>query len=143
MLIAALADVGRSATVLLFTIRPSCASELLGTILAVLACWAATLRADEVGAPAPAVPRAIVVTGQKPAADEEVKIEVETPLHSDRYFYDGHVTVTVKDGVVHLQGVIFDDWDLQVARRISKNIAGAKRVVNELEVCSCDGGGGS
>jgi osmotically-inducible protein OsmY len=67
---------------------------------------------------------------------------VETALHSAPYFYDGHVTVTVKDGVVHLQGVVFDAWDLQVARRISKKIAGAKRVVNELEICSCDGGGG-
>jgi osmotically-inducible protein OsmY len=83
-----------------------------------------------------------VVTGGKPAADEAVKQQVETALHTDPYFYDGHVTVIVKDGVVHLQGVVFDAWDLQVARRISKKIAGAKRVVNELEICSCDGGGG-
>jgi hypothetical protein len=31
----------------------------------------------------------------------------------------------------------------RAARRISKKIAGAKRVVNELEICSCDGGGGA
>jgi osmotically-inducible protein OsmY len=79
--------------------------------------------------------------GQRP--DEEVRKEVETALHSDPFFYDGHVTVTVKDGAVHLQGVVFEDRDLRAARRISKKIAGAKRVVNELEICSCDGGGGA
>lgn len=110
-------------------------------MLAALACWTIPVGADEVRAPPMDVPGSIVVTAKKPAADEEVKNSVETALHSDRYFYDGQVTVTVKDGVVHLRGMVFDDWDLRVARRISKKIAGAKRVVNELEICSCDGGG--
>jgi BON domain len=123
--------------------RPSCVRNILGAILATSACWANPISADEVRAPAIGVPATIVVTGEKPAADEQVRTQVETALHSDPYFYDGHVTVTVKDGVVHLQGVVFDAWDLRTARRISKKIAGAKRVVNELEICSCDGGGGA
>ena len=108
-----------------------------------LACFGATVRADEAETPTPANPRTIVVTGQKAAADLEVKQRVETALHSDPYFYDGHVTVTVTNGVVYLQGVVYDNWDLLMARRISKKIAGAKRVIDELEICSCDGGGGS
>jgi hypothetical protein len=124
-------------------IRPSCGRRILGAIVAAQAYWTTPVTADEIRPPATGVPATIVVTGQKPTADEEVKKQVETALHSNPYFYDGQVTVTVKDGVVHLQGVVFDDWDLRVARRISKKIAGAKRVVNELEICSCDGGGGA
>jgi BON domain len=127
--------------------RPATAdiqAHFAGAILATLACWATMVIADEARAPAAGGLDTVVVTGTRSqaAVDEEVKEHVATALHSDPYFYDGHVTVTVKDGVVHLQGVVFDNSDLQAARRISKKIAGAKRVVNELEICSCDGGGG-
>jgi osmotically-inducible protein OsmY len=110
------------------------------------ACWATSLSAGEVGAPAIGTVNTIVVTAKKtpePVADEEVKKQVETAVHSDPYFYDEQVTVTVKDGVVHLQGVVFDDWDLRTARRVSKKIRDVKRIVNELQICSCDGGGGA
>ncbi len=50
-----------------------------------LACFGATVRADEAETP-PANPRTIVVTGQRAAADLEVKQRVETALHSDPYF---------------------------------------------------------
>jgi hypothetical protein len=69
--------------------------DCLGAILAVLAFWATPITADEVHSPAIGVPATIVVTGKKPAADEGVKEQVETALHTDPYFYDGHVTVTV------------------------------------------------
>jgi len=77
----------------------------------------------------------IVVTANKPAApDAEVKQQIETAMRSDRYFYDEHVAVTVKDGVVTLRGIVFDPWDLRTARRIAKRIPGVKRVVNDLEL---------
>jgi osmotically-inducible protein OsmY len=87
----------------------------------------------------PAVGRleAIVVTAKKrsdPVADEVVTLHVATALHSDPYFYDAHVTVTVSNGVVTLSGIVFDDWDLRDAIRISRRIAGVKRVINELEI---------
>ena len=75
----------------------------------------------------------ILVTAKR-VADEEVKEQVEQALHTDPYFYDGHVTVTIKDGVVTLSGVVFDEWDLRVAKRIAKRIAGVRRVVNDLEI---------
>jgi osmotically-inducible protein OsmY len=60
----------------------------------------------------------------------------------DPFFYDGRVTVTVKNGVVHLQGMVFDAQDMQDVRRIiKKRVFGVKRQVHELEICSCDGGG--
>ncbi len=59
---------------------------------------------------------------------------METALHSDPFFYDGHVTITVENGVVRLQGIVFDEWDLRIAKRISRRVAGVKRVINELEI---------
>lgn len=93
-----------AALVFLPTNRHSSVRRILGAILAALACCAIPISADEVRAPAMDVPASIVVTAKRAAADEEVKNKVETALHSDPYFYDGHVTVTVNDGVVHLTG---------------------------------------
>src|ERR1700730_3461704 len=82
--------------------------------------WASPVIADQVS-PAKG-PATIVVTAQRP--DQEVRKEVETALHSDPYFYDEHVTVTVIDGVVYLEGIVFDYSDVRAAKRISKKIAG-------------------
>jgi hypothetical protein len=100
------------------------------------ACCATPICADQVGAP-PATLDAIVVTGKKiqeAVPDAEVKQRVETAMRSDQYFYDEHVTITIKDGVVTLHGIVFDDWDLRTARRIAKRIPGVKRVINDLEM---------
>jgi osmotically-inducible protein OsmY len=48
--------------------------------------------------------------------------------------YDAHVTVTVKNGVVTLHGIVFDDWDLRTALRIARRAPRVKRVVNDLEI---------
>jgi len=80
---------------------------------------------------------AIVVTAKRradAAADETVKGQVAAALRSDPYFYDEHVTVTINNGVVTLQGMVFDDWDLRNAMRIARKIPGVKRVVNDLEI---------
>ena len=68
-----------------------------------------------------------------PVADERMKTEVEKALHSDPFFYDGHVTVMIENGVATLRGIVFDDWDMRQAMRISRRIAGVKRVINDLE----------
>jgi osmotically-inducible protein OsmY len=78
-----------------------------------------------------------VVTAKRrsdPVADEKVRKQVEEALHSDAFFYDEHVTVTIKNGVATLQGTVFDDWDLRQAMRISRKVAGVKRVVNDLDI---------
>jgi osmotically-inducible protein OsmY len=43
-------------------------------------------------------------------------------MRSDQFFYDEHVTITIKNGVVTLHGIVFDDWDPRAARRIAKRI---------------------
>jgi osmotically-inducible protein OsmY len=111
-----------------------------------LYCLAPAVGADKADAPAVKSLDTVVITAKRmpeTVPDELVKQRVETALHDDPFFYDGHVAVTVKNGVVHLQGIVFDAADIRDARRIiRRKVAGVKRVVNELEICSCDGGGG-
>jgi osmotically-inducible protein OsmY len=110
----------------------------LGAVLGGIV-WASPLSAE-------AVPRAaqpaksldtILVTAKRQAdaeADEKVRGQVASALHSDPFFNDEHVTVTIKDGVVTLHGIVFDEWDLRAVKRIARRIPGVKRVVNDLEI---------
>jgi osmotically-inducible protein OsmY len=75
-----------------------------------------------------AMPGADVMT------DEELMKRVKTALHADPYFYDEHVTVSVEQGVVLLQGFVFSDWDLRDAIRIASKAAGNRRVVDNLSI---------
>jgi len=53
-------------------------------------------------------------------------------LHTDPYFYDRHVTVSVENGAVVLRGFVFSDWGLRDAIRIAKRAAGDTPVVDNL-----------
>jgi osmotically-inducible protein OsmY len=66
--------------------------------------------------------------------DAALRDRVQLALHADRYFYDGHVEVTVEDGVVHLHGLVFSDWDLRDAIRIASKAAGDRPVINNLTI---------
>jgi osmotically-inducible protein OsmY len=118
---------------------------MLAAILGGLCSWAPAESVDNLGAPPVKSLQTIVVTAKRvpeTVPDEVVQIRVETALHDDPYFYGEHVTLMVKNGVVHLRGIVFDAGDIQDVRRIiRKKVSGAKRVVNELEICTCDGGG--
>jgi osmotically-inducible protein OsmY len=67
-------------------------------------------------------------------ADADLRDSVQFALHSDPYFYDGHVQVTVDHGVVHLRGMVFSDWDLRDAMRIASKAAGDRTVVDNLTI---------
>jgi osmotically-inducible protein OsmY len=66
--------------------------------------------------------------------DADLRDSVQFALHSDPYFYDAHVEVSVDHGVVHLRGLVFSDWDLRDAMRIASKAAGDRRVVNNLSI---------
>jgi osmotically-inducible protein OsmY len=115
----------------------SSARALLGSILAGSVCWAASAGAQHVPVADAGRLEPIVVTAKRrfdPAADDRMKAQVQESLHSDPFFYDEHVTVTVENGVATLRGMVFDDWDMRQAMRISRRIAGVKRVINDLEI---------
>ena len=106
-------------------------------LCASLFCVAAPGAAQMAAAPSLDRLEPIVVTARKradPAAEEKTRRQVEEALHSDAFFYDEHVTVTIKSGVVTLRGIVFDDWDVRTAMRIAKKIPGVKRVVTDFYV---------
>jgi len=59
---------------------------------------------------------------------------VKAALHSEPYFYDEHVTVSVEQGAVVLRGFVFSDSDLRDALRIASKVAGDRRVVDNLSI---------
>jgi osmotically-inducible protein OsmY len=68
------------------------------------------------------------------AADEELRQRVTAALHSDPYFYDEHVNVSVEKGVVVLRGFVASESDLRDALRIAGKAAGDRRVVDDLSI---------
>jgi osmotically-inducible protein OsmY len=66
--------------------------------------------------------------------DDELRTRVRTALHSDPYFYDQHVNVSVENGDVVLRGFVFSDWDLQDAIRIAGHAAQHRTVVDDLSI---------
>lgn len=114
---------------------------------ALLAAWAAWVGAQE-AAPAAGVPgqatrnppESIVIIGRGPT-DEELTRLVEAVLVEDPYLDSTRVTVTTKDGVVTLEGLVGDWGDVLRAIRISGRVAGVKRLVDDLETYEPDGFG--
>lgn len=72
--------------------------------------------------------------GAESNADENLVKRVKDALHSDPYFYDEHVTVSVEKGVVVLRGFVSSEWDLRDAIRIARIAAGDRRVVDNLSI---------
>jgi osmotically-inducible protein OsmY len=67
-------------------------------------------------------------------AEEKLVKRVKDALHSDPYFYDEHVTVSVENGAVVLHGFVSSEWDLRDAIRIASKAAGDRRVVDNLSI---------
>jgi len=114
----------------------------LAGMLIMLLSPAITLSATPKYASTPDALETIIVQGHRfpdPVFDEQLRVEVKTALHDDPFFYDAHVTVTVQDGVVHLEGMVLDYSDVTtVLRIIKRKFPRLKRVVNELEVSRGD-----
>jgi hypothetical protein len=75
-----------------------------------------------------------VITARPIASDEEVTKRVQTALHQDPFLDDSRLTVHVANGVVTLEGIVLDDWDLRRAVRISGRADGVKRVIDDLDL---------
>ncbi len=104
---------------------------------AVLACAPTVAHLAPSPASTDAELKEIVVNAKRRAqavADVELKRQVEVALASDAYFYSEHVPVTIAHGIATLHGLIFDDWDMRNAIRISRRIPGVRKVINDLEI---------
>jgi osmotically-inducible protein OsmY len=120
-----------------YTRRLSITCTYLGSIACGLNGLASRVGAQDMVAPVESRPRTIVASathGAAPVADEDLRKRVEAALHSDPYFYDAHVTVSVKNGDVLLSGFVSSEWDLLDAIRIARRAAGNRRVSENLSI---------
>jgi osmotically-inducible protein OsmY len=90
-------------------------------------------------AAAPALNRSASVAisstqGADRMSDEKLRKRVKDALHSDPYFYDEHVTVSVENGDVVLRGFVSSEWDLRDAVRIASKAAAHRRVIDNLSI---------
>lgn len=68
------------------------------------------------------------------ARDQAITAKVTQALQDDPHLYAGHITVVTENGVVRLQGIAFDVWDMQRMLYLARKAAGSRRVVNEIEL---------
>src|ERR1700677_3247124 len=109
----------------------------LGSIVCGLNGFAVRVGAQDMAASVESPPRTIVASathGAAPVAEEDLRKRVEAALHSDPYFYDAHVTVSVEKGDVLLGGFVSSEWDLLDAIRIARKAAGNRHVIDNLSI---------
>lgn len=100
-----------------------------------LGFWATPVAAQRAPASGSDTLQEITVKARKLSkTDEEVKEQVETALHSDRFIFSEHVTIKSKDGVVTLSGIAVDYWDVIAMKRLVRRMPGVKRVVDNLDI---------
>jgi osmotically-inducible protein OsmY len=109
----------------------------LGPAVCGLSGFATPVSAQNAVSPPASQSDSVAVSALQGAAvlsDGELAKRVKAALHSDPYFYDEHVTVSVEQGAVVLGGFVFSDSDLRDAIRIATKAAGGKRVVDNLSI---------
>ena len=84
----------------------------------------------------------VVIQGKRQAADELITREVQKTLTDDPWVYAEHITVTTENGIVRLEGFVGDTGERFRILRHCRRIAGARRVVDALEIISNDPDGG-
>jgi osmotically-inducible protein OsmY len=109
----------------------------LGAVMTSTGGFATRVAAQNSAAPAehPSITAAALLTpGADPLTDEDLQRRVQDALHSDPFFYDAHVAVSVEKGEVVLRGFVLGEWDLLDAIRIARKAAGKRRVINDLSI---------
>ena len=84
----------------------------------------------------------VVIQGRRQAADEQITRQVEKTLTEDRWVFAEHVTVTTRNGVVRIEGIVQDTAELFRILRLARKTPGARRVVNATEMLHNDPDGG-
>src|ERR1700688_3006294 len=110
---------------------------IFGSTAFCVAGFATQASAQDVAAPALNQSASVTISSTQGAdrmSDEKLRKRVKDALHSDPYFYDEHVTVSVENGAVVLHGFVSSEWDLRDAIRIASKAAGDRRVVDNLSI---------
>lgn len=73
-------------------------------------------------------------TSEQQLTDKETEARVQSALTADTHIYAQHITVGADNGVVHLGGYVWNDYDLEEAQRVAEAVPGVTRVVDEMEL---------
>jgi len=73
-------------------------------------------------------------TSEQQLNDKDTAVAVQSALSSSKSIYSQHITVQADNGVVHLGGYVWSDFDMYEAQRIAESAPGVTRVVNEMEL---------
>jgi osmotically-inducible protein OsmY len=73
-------------------------------------------------------------TSEQMVADKETASAVEAALRANTHIYTQHVTVQADNGVVHLGGYVWNDFDQYEAERTAESVPGVNKVVDEMEL---------
>ena len=109
----------------------------IGSTVFGVAGFATQASAQDVAAPALNESASVAISSTQGAdriSDEKLRKLVKYALHSDPYFYDEHVTVSVENGAVVLRGFVSSGWDLRDAVRIASKAAPDRRVIDTLSI---------
>ena len=110
---------------------------ILGSTAFGVAGFATQASAQDVAAPALNQSASVTVSSTQGAdrvSDEILRKRVKDALHSDPYFYDEHVSVSIENGAVVLRGFVSTEWDLRDAVRIASKAAAHRRVIDTLSI---------
>lgn len=99
-----------------------------------LGCGTAQVRPDTPNEPASPHSTDVLVTAKRHLSDDQMKEVVETALANNPYIYAEHITVTARNGVVKVEGIVGDAGELLMVLRLARKVSGSKRVVNELVI---------
>jgi osmotically-inducible protein OsmY len=75
-----------------------------------------------------------VVISATRESDAVLVARVEGAMQSDPYLFVSHISVSAENGVVRLEGIVEDPFDMLQLVRLARRIAGKRRVINEIEV---------
>ena len=121
----------------------TCACAGLAVLMATLlgaagSCLAQDAAKKKVNAPLDEV----VVQGAREAADEQITRQVESALTNDPWIYAEHVTLTTRNGIVRVEGITSDVWEMRRILRECRRTPGVRRCLNQLEMIHLDPDGG-
>ena len=105
----------------------------LAVLLGVPAAGVSQTKGDAAN-PAKAPLAEVIVTARRQLSDEQVTQQVERALDKDPYIYAEHITVTTRNGVVRVEGIVLDVQQLIDVLRLCRKASGSRRVVNEMEL---------
>jgi osmotically-inducible protein OsmY len=94
---------------------------------------AALAQAPDIGNRSAATLEEVVITAGR-EADEALSAKLVQVLQDDPYVFADHMSVVTEHGVVRLRGIAVDLSDLRRALTLAHQVAGRRRVVNEVEL---------